>query len=781
MPSERLRNKRERLCSWCSKSFTKDEHLARHVRTHTREKPFICPICRKSFSRHDSLLRHMRCHPSSALHEDLEARAALGNTNDASQKCHDHQISSYGLSSGFRKPPTPPPQSPAVGAEYPGGTNTRSASYSFANDQGTTPSTFEEAAPIQQGEQRENVSGFPTPGSQSHLPTLDSSFTDLSQHGSWLFENSNIQLPPWFAHEDFDLNALNSEIMMSTTNWLPGHLSHSQNEPTGHTIQPHDEGNNPSREELIRTHWHTYLGPTWQGLSRTGHITPEMIPEQTQVDEAYRASLAVKLQPDIPFLPLPSTDFLNLCIQMYFTKFHPVFPIVHAPTFRPSSKSSLLLLSICSIGSLFVGSSYATSQGTKIFETLNKAILSSWEGYFSRQGLETIAMIQAALIGQTFGLLSGRQKDLLIAQTFHGTLVVWTKRATGAQMMKKASDYISLSDISHAPDKAWKTWIEAEERNRLLAGIHVHDVEISELFIADPYFRHYPSKLPALSADDLWLAKTSKEWSQKMISHLSGSISYASSLRPSASIADELSLSQPTNLTNGFYTYLELESLAASAMEARSTNNSTQQSSYEGALMRFYETNIAPNGCQNGAKYSLAVLWHSAFISLYADINRIELAIGKEGLTESQLHREYIREWASSPDGQRCALHATLILRELEGSSIGAEPPIHVPRIIFRAALVWFCYTEFGVDTTTNRHQSVEFPELQKIGINCQRLNFEANGFKVLRPTISESSTFCGLVHILPRVGHWGISRLFALILNLLVPDVKDDERYQRL
>jgi hypothetical protein len=329
MPSERLRNKRERLCSWCSKSFTKDEHLARHVRTHTREKPFICPICRKPFSRQyvlfhvvcpdvtrgntdlkysDSLLRHMRCHPSSVLQEGLEARAALGNTNDASP--HDHQISSYRLSPGLREPLTPQPQSSSVGAEYPGGANTRSASYSFANDQGTTTSTFEEVAPTQQKEQREKVSGFPTPGSQSHLTTLDSSFTNLSQHGSWVFENSNIQIPAWFADDDFDLSALNSEIMMSTTNWLPGHVSHSQNEPTGHTIQPHDEDNNPSREEMIRTHWHSYMGPTYPGLSRAGHITPEMIPELTQVDEAYRASLAVKLQPEIPFLPLPSTDFL---------------------------------------------------------------------------------------------------------------------------------------------------------------------------------------------------------------------------------------------------------------------------------------------------------------------------------------------------------------------------------------------------------------------------------------------------------------------------------------
>lgn len=62
---------------------------------------------------------------------------------------------------------------------------------------------------------------------------------------------------------------------------------------------------------------------------------------------------------------------------MYFTKFNPVFPIVHAPTFRPSTKSSLLLLSICSVGSLFIGSPRAASQGQRIFEMLNKSILAS--------------------------------------------------------------------------------------------------------------------------------------------------------------------------------------------------------------------------------------------------------------------------------------------------------------------------------------------------------------------------------------------------------------------
>ncbi|CAG9992120.1 unnamed protein product [Clonostachys byssicola] len=53
-----------RECPHCGRTFKRTEHLERHVRTHTKEKPFVCH-CSAAFARKDLLVRHRRI----SLHE----------------------------------------------------------------------------------------------------------------------------------------------------------------------------------------------------------------------------------------------------------------------------------------------------------------------------------------------------------------------------------------------------------------------------------------------------------------------------------------------------------------------------------------------------------------------------------------------------------------------------------------------------------------------------------------------------------------------------------------
>lgn len=118
--------------------------------------------------------------------------------------------------------------------------------------------------------------------------------------------NANSQVPGWFVSDDFDLTALNSSIMAPVQDQLP--YPGIVPEPTPPITVDHTEytpgAGGEHKEDVVSRHWLTYLATDGSGMN-----TPD-VPEQTQVDDAYRDSLSRQLQQRVQNEPLPSTDFL---------------------------------------------------------------------------------------------------------------------------------------------------------------------------------------------------------------------------------------------------------------------------------------------------------------------------------------------------------------------------------------------------------------------------------------------------------------------------------------
>ncbi|KAF9230958.1 hypothetical protein BU15DRAFT_68732, partial [Melanogaster broomeanus] len=50
-------------CPVCQATFTRPQHVARHMRSHTGDRPYKCQYCGDQFARSDLLSRHVnKCH-----------------------------------------------------------------------------------------------------------------------------------------------------------------------------------------------------------------------------------------------------------------------------------------------------------------------------------------------------------------------------------------------------------------------------------------------------------------------------------------------------------------------------------------------------------------------------------------------------------------------------------------------------------------------------------------------------------------------------------------------
>ncbi|PWY88919.1 hypothetical protein BO70DRAFT_359232 [Aspergillus heteromorphus CBS 117.55] len=574
----------------------------------------------------------------------------------------------------------------------------------------------------------------------------------------------------WFLDADFDVNALDFSISSAISEWAqlpsaPGFCDSTGPEepplpiPTPSGTKDED----PPSADTVRKKWFTCLSPPDQ----TGSVYPSGISgdyflQGRDADDSYRAGLSQRLKPRMQDEALPSVEQLNLFAKLFFSRFHSLFPVIHAPTFRPVAENSLLFLSICSIGSLFVGSSHAVAQGLRIFERLNKAVLASWENILAHSRSDALSMVQTAILGQTYGMLSGRPRDLILADVLHGAALGWT-RESNKYCGPNHTEPINPDLDGHELDEQWHRWVEVEQRRRVEIALNIHDAELARLMHHEPIRKHRFAQYPRLGSEAMFMAPTAARWADL----------YRQSLYGGSDLNIDIHFHKAGH-NSRFAVYSVLESISAYVIEARLSEGLDEGRSEElsGLLMHWW-IEYGPHFKDEEDAFGLPVLWHSIYMSLYADMDLLERAVGRDGHASAIDSRDAVRTWTGSLNASKCLVHALLIQRHLERMRISSEPAIHVPGALYSAALAWLCFTRIGSQRSVDL-RAFDAPEIRLLGSEAALQ--EAQGQAFGDSVFADVNHLHRLIDLLHRFGRWAISKTFATVLCAALEEAGKNE-----
>lgn len=370
-------------------------------------------------------------------------------------------------------------------------------------------------------------------------------------------------------------------------------------------------------------------------------------------------------------------------------------------------------------------------------------------------------MVQAATLGQTFGMLSGNASDLLMTECFHGTVIAWARR----DGMFNCGDPLQLPGLSNSAcvEDAWKLWIKAEETARIAIVLHIHDCELASIFHHEPLLRHSGNALPLCCSEEIFTASTASQWQEMVKDRME------SSHRTSVGVAMHSS-----QACSHMHAYGSLAAIIASTFEVRNSpiDLATVQKT-RAALMDWCNAYSKAGAESTEDPHCLMALWHEAFLYLYADFDLLERLIGRDGPVIAEDGVDAGRKWAATSEARRSVLHALLIQRHMEVPQTSMQPAIHVAKALFYSGMVIYCYVKYQPrrEATTSL---LEEGSCQEFQISEPRPSSSRRAWRArsLLFCSVDASSLCNAVDLLRHVRPWEISRKFASILENLVNDL---------
>lgn len=571
-------------CNLCKKIYNRADHLIRHVRSHTRERPFGCDICGKGFGRKDLLKRHK------LNHEDTDTSPAEGGANKkrktatnaitaqsgrVAQACKACASSKLKCSEGKpcerckKKNLVCEDASPDVGPWPP---DDHPHSNGFHTGDGPFPPITGPENEVSKGTHSavsdQNASQTTIHRSESVVAT-----GVLELNGSYFSEFLRHVVPePWssypaarpgaptnlnsafFPQHYIDLGTDDKEYTWNSDLWYSDGLQDTFNLPFESTFTPYASTTSSNSENttsagvgadafkgsLIRT-WTPQPGDTSM-MERQNLVAPENVDNMPVFPES-RGTLPEPLSYNArdrilgmvletcPYsvasrviASFPSAEFLNNCIQYYLCRRHgeQIDSYIHLPTFKPNDQRAELLAMLAGAGAVATSSDVVRKLGYALQESVRQATARRFDE--NNVASRELGMLQTVWLQNEVGLWSDSRRKIEIAEActqFNATVL-----RRGGRFKRSMYQAIEVreEDSGEILDKKWLQWAEQECMKRIQYHAFLHDARVSLTLHVSPTISYAELHLPMPAAKELWAAADAEQWKKAYLARHSAPV-----------------------------------------------------------------------------------------------------------------------------------------------------------------------------------------------------------------------------------------------------------------
>ncbi|KAL6704161.1 hypothetical protein ACN47E_008721 [Coniothyrium glycines] len=542
-------------CDECGDVFQRREHHQRHLRTHTKEKPFACSVCGSSFGRIDSLARHhssthMNATNQAASSESGERQRvsrACKRCSTAKVKCngkHPCEKCSIAEAECIYGPPKRRRNSQHPGTERPPKRQSSelSAHQEILSVPLSAPSTgTNEDPPFFIDPIDPQICGalplitMETPD-LTHLdffdaPRLYGLSNDMTSMNGYI---DGLDLGAWPAPYDLQTetqlmqNICRTEFAPPPKYQEPAHVPLSAPymppTPASDIAELFSRSHSPVLDKdavHIRQYHPTSIehdAPLSFPDMGSGSVMQADMEDFAHVEGLSTEKLdAVTLLLDDmqnkPHYPpfnnskLPPQSVLNAWIQLYFEYFHPIFPVLHKATFASPETPPLLVLAVAAIGAQFSNLQNAFACACSLHELVRR--LSSRQCEFQNKHGRTVWMTQVVMLNSLAMSHSGERRALEVSEILQAVPVALARRKG---LLDDILPHQRIAELRVPLKQTWQLWAMDEERRRTGFGVWLVDSAFRSDFNLTTVLSASELKNSLPQSEQRWTANSAQSW-----------------------------------------------------------------------------------------------------------------------------------------------------------------------------------------------------------------------------------------------------------------------------